>query len=961
MTTIAINVYAYLTTWQDITSDCMSASADWGMKSSSPTDNLAQTGQLRLTLDNNTGRFTPGGASVIADDWGKGTKIKVVFTYDSQTWTRFYGSIDTIRIDAGSLGERKVHLIVLDWMNYAAKYPLNNPAIELEKRADEGITTILSGMPIQPLATELDTGAVTFPTIFNDATLKTKAYSEFSKFVNSELGSRIYVKKDKTYGETLRFESSTNRAYSSSVKTVSIPDDAGFLLQENGDNLLQENGDDLLTESYSSQEVTIDNTMSSVNLMYGDNLINRVAVSVNPTRIDTKDTQIFSIDSALYVDAGQEKSFFIQFTEENSKRLVSALPPESSYPTTLLHFDEGVGEELIVDEGGRPWDDFDCTLITSTKKVGRAALYLDGTDNYAEGTNSVDYEFGSGDFTVEWWEYRLSAAANRATISRSGAGGYVPWTFGYSDGTNSLVYITSNGSSWDIANGKSFGAITTNTWTHYAVVRYGDVYMMYKDGTMVQTWSAAGSVRASSSKIVIGKSSTNYLEVVIDEVRITKGLARYTANFTTTTEPYSLSGLVYAAWTKANGTGTELTGDFTVSVDYGAAGAEVTVSNNSAYAGWLSTLKIFGKLVETVSPVTEIQEDQESIELYGYNELSINQPYQADFTSGREQGAEILAINKKPLVSLERITMWANRDKAHTAYFLNTDVGDLVNIKEDQSEVDSNFYIQGMGWEAIPAGANTVVNYWWTVSEFRQDLSPLAIQFSADGSADDVEFGYIPHIAVENVPFRFISFWMKFNSTTVLSTNVLGNYVPKSGDEKGFSIDITSARKIIYRGGSGNSHGSWTTSSAAYSTTTGVWIHVCASYDSRSIVNNAKIYTNGSSLTVGAPTITGTIDTGEVGTNFVIGNPGLGWTSIKDLRIYNADQVADVNALALALYNEGAGGNENTAGLVFRVFNAPTLYLDEYVGANLTESQKIIDDIGLAVGTPKGAPLGESV
>lgn len=962
MTTVQVNVYAYLdATWTDITSDISaggSISAEGGMNGNKPLDLLAQVGQLNFSLLNNTGRYTPSGTSVISADWGKGTKVKVVFTYNSITYVRFYGTVDSIRIDAGTLGTRQVHVTALDWMKRAIEYPIQNPAVALNQRSDQAITTLLAGMPIQPLAIDFDTGANIFPTVFNDATLKTRAYSEFQKIALSELAP-IYLKKDATYGETLRVESANTRTAASPVKRISITNTPGYILQENGDRILQENGDGILTEGYTLQDVFIDNTMTNMDVIYGQNLINRITVSANPTRIATVDTPIFKLDSALFVGAGEEKSFFVQFTEDASKRLVAALAPDPSYPTTLLHFDVAGTEELIVDESGKPWDDYDAQLITTVKKFGPSALYLDGTASYIEATASDDYELGDGDFLIEYWEYRYSATAGCATISRSGAGGFVPWTLGYSDGTNALIYISSNGASWDIANGRTFGAIPLNAWTHYALGRTDDTFFALKNGTLTDTWISSGTIPASTAALTIGKSGSNYITAAIDEVRIVKGNNPYTASFTVPTEPYQLSGVVFGAWTNANGTGTELTGDFTIAISYGAAGAEVTVTNTGTTSGYLSTLKINGKIVETISPVTDVQEDQDSIELYDYSELAIDQKYQHDFTSGREKAAAILDENKTPLVEINKVYWNANRDEAHMMYFLDTDIGDVVYIKEDQTEINGAYYIQGMGWDARSGNDGAIVTPWWIVKKLRDRISQLGIRFAdLATNINYVDFGYLPSVAVENVPNRIWSLW--FNVAEMNQpAPFLRMDINDTGDSQGIVIGFYSTnRRIQFTGVSGTTVQTWR--GVALANTPDTWFHVLLVYDSASTSNAPRLYVNGTSNTMTLNSTTTTTRTGEVGTRFKIGD-GFQEASMKDIRIYNADQAGDAATLASLLYAEGAYGEDNKDGLLFRTFYAPILQLADYEGANLTEDMKLVDDIGFAVGTPKNEPLGEAV
>lgn len=964
MTTTTLALYAYLGgAWTDITSSVSTGSnvsSEWGMQSNKPLDLLAKEGRLQFSLNNNSGQFTPNGSTVISANWGKGTKVKAVYTFNSRTWVRFYGTVESISIDAGVSGNRKVHVTALDWMKRAIEYPIQNPAIALNQRADQAITTLLAGMPIQPLATDLDTGANTFPTVFNDATLKTRAYSEFQKLALSELGP-IYLKKDQVNGETLRFESANARATDFPVKQVIITGTPGHLLKEDGGALLQESGDFILTESYTIQDVVIDNTMTSMNVVYGDNLVNRITVSVNPTRIATRDTPIFTLDSPLSVGAGLEKPFFVQFTEENSKRLVAALAPDASYPTTLLHFDAAGSEELVVDESGKPWDDYDAQLITTVKKFGPSALYLDGTASYIEGTTSDDYELGSGNFVIDWWEYRYSATAGCATIARSGAGGFVPWVLGYSDGTNSLIYMSSDGATWDIANGKTFGAIALNTWTHYEVGRTGTTFYARTNGTLTDTWTSAAAFPASTAALTIGKHGSSYITAAIDEVRIIKGYNPHTSNFTVQTEPYQLSGVVFGAWTNANGTGTELTGNFTVDITYGAAGAFVTVTNTGTVAGYLTTLKINGKIVETVSPVTDIQEDSDSIAAYDYSELTINQPYQQDFTSGREKAAAILDENRIPLVEINKITFNANRDEAHMMYFLETDIGDLVTIKEDQTEINGAYFIQGMGWDAQSGNDGAIVNAWWTVKKFRDGLLPLAVRFCDDTiNPNYVDFGYLPAVAIENVPNRIWSFWL--NTNAIAQSGLIISAGATSESAEAYSISFASPlTRMRFSGKSGTTFQRWRTGSLP--NTPNTWMHFVISYDSRSTSNIPKCYLNGVDYPMTYVSGGTSATSGEIGTNLYVsgGYDFFQELSLKDIRIYNADVAGDVATLAGLLTAEGAYGDDNKTGLLFRTFYARAGELADYEGAALTENMKLVDDIGQAVGTPKDEPLGEAV
>lgn len=965
--TIDFKIEAYLdSAWTNITGDVSSnASAQWG-GDNKPTDFLSQTGQMTFSLNNNTGKYTPGGSAVISDDWKKGTKLRAIFTFSSQEWKRFYGTIDSMKIDAGTLGNRKVHVTVLDWMNYASNYPLNNPAVATDQTIDQAVNTILAEMPIQPLATDIETGVNIFPTVFNDAVLETRAYSELQKLAISEF-AYIYVQKDKDNGETLRVESAETRV-NPIVKQVAVEDVSENILDETGAAILDEASNNILDEVNTAQDVRIDNTMLAMDITYGEDLINRVSTTANPTRIDDKDTLLYQLDSPLYFVAGETKNFFVEFTENSSKRKVSALPPETSYPTTLLHFDTPGTEELIVDEAGKPFDDYNMELVANVKKFGSQAGYFAG-NAYIDASSSVDYDL-TGDFTIEYWAYYFNATAGGAVVSR-GPSSYVPYVMGVPDGTNALLYMSSNGSSWDVANAVSFGAIALNTWTKYSLTRSGNNFYMAVNGSIVNTFTSSATLPASTANLTIGKYNSAFITACIDELRITKGLARYPENYIVESEPFSLSGLIYAAWTNANGTGEEITEDFTVTVDYGAAGAWVTVENTGVAVGYLTTLKINGKIIETVSTITDVQQDTASIQAYGYHELNINQPYQQDFVNGREKAAEILAAYKEPRTRIDKVTMNANRDNAHTSYFLNTDIGDAVEIAETQSETDALFHIHGMGWDAAPGDGGAIVNYWWKVKKIRDNSSPIALKVFSQTSTttgDRIDFGYLPQIAVEQVPHRIWSWWAKFDTNAIddtqnffdtLSANAV---VLSSGYRIRFAARQAEFLFSTLTGGYINSF-----AFDSYPNTPNTWMHFMVSYDARDVSNQPRLFYNGVEELPIYPDpsnpYSGNISS-EVGNSLKIGQKvtvdATYGTTIKDVRIYNADEVLDIQQLATALAAETPYGDENKRGLLFRGFNILTAKLSQYVGATLTEDQTVTDDIGQATGTPINGPVGVS-
>jgi len=302
-------IWAYVTAgWTDITSDVVrTVSGKWGMVRNGPLDLLAKTGTMKFFLDNTAGTYSPYLAGALAG-WGKGTKIKYVLTYDGIEYVRFRGVVVNLKIQSGAFGGEWVRVTVADWLDYAATHPMLSPGIQTDKRGDEALTTILDDMPIAPQATDFDEGINTFPTVFDMVTIKTKAYSEFSKIAFSEVGY-TYLKKDKTYGETLVFESTESRHGLRELNVIpKAKADSGFLKKEDGAYLLKEDGEKIILDEQTT--FVADNVMTRLDVEYGENVINRITNLVYPRRIDAAATSVlFSLAYPMQIGSGEEKTF----------------------------------------------------------------------------------------------------------------------------------------------------------------------------------------------------------------------------------------------------------------------------------------------------------------------------------------------------------------------------------------------------------------------------------------------------------------------------------------------------------------------------------------------------------------------------------------------------------------------------------------------------------------------------
>lgn len=156
---------------------------------------------------------------------------------------------------------------------------------------------------------------------------------------------------------------------------------------------------------------------------------------------------------------------------------------------------------------------------------------FNGSSDYLSIATSSNLDFGAGDFTIEAWVYPNSLASDWFLISASGSGGLFfgfssSTTIGYGWGRNAVV--------WDY---RVASTATVNQWQHVAVTRSGTSMYLFVNGVQqgtTQTNSTAYNLGTTST--TIGSQGANYyLNGNISNLRVLKGQALYTANFTPST------------------------------------------------------------------------------------------------------------------------------------------------------------------------------------------------------------------------------------------------------------------------------------------------------------------------------------------------------------------------------------------------------------------------------------------
>jgi hypothetical protein len=219
-----------------------------------------------------------------------------------------------------------------------------------------------------------------------------------------------------------------------------------------------------------------------------------------------------------------------------------------SYTSLLIHSDTTNGSTSFVDSSG---NSLTCTgsggitHSTAQAKLGASSMVLDGSDDIITvQAHASLFDVADGDFTVDFWIRPASGmiTTTSATWFFSGTQDQ-NLSMAYSHGsTQSLeAWASTNGSSWNIvgdAGTNVWGtnnSLTANAWQHLALVRSGNLWKIFRNGTQEASVSSSGTVTDEMQNgLTIGQhgGGAYRVEGYIDEFRFSKGIARWTSNFT---------------------------------------------------------------------------------------------------------------------------------------------------------------------------------------------------------------------------------------------------------------------------------------------------------------------------------------------------------------------------------------------------------------------------------------------
>lgn len=211
--------------------------------------------------------------------------------------------------------------------------------------------------------------------------------------------------------------------------------------------------------------------------------------------------------------------------------------PYFSNVVLLMHFDGADNSTTFTDSSSyaRTISTFgNAKLVTSQKAFGTASGYFDGSGDALQAPSSTDWNFGTGDFTIEMM-LRYNALPPAAATFVGNWPGSNTWLVEWRSDTGSK-YTLYDGAFRDSA----VTTPATNTWYHLAITRSGTSLRFFIDGvqrgsTLTNSTNFSGTAILT---IALANGTGWEFNGWMDELRITKGVARYTAAFTPPTAAF---------------------------------------------------------------------------------------------------------------------------------------------------------------------------------------------------------------------------------------------------------------------------------------------------------------------------------------------------------------------------------------------------------------------------------------
>lgn len=218
--------------------------------------------------------------------------------------------------------------------------------------------------------------------------------------------------------------------------------------------------------------------------------------------------------------------------------------PDYASVSCLLHFDGANGSTSVIDSGplAHTFTTAGTAALSTTQAKWGPSSFNSGNGNARTSASMASFQFGSGAFTCEAWIYPTATPTTALVIAGYWRTGALSWYFGLDNNRKVVLYWSTNGTSGTFP--VSSAAVTLNTWTHVAAVRSSNTLYLFVNGGTPTTSVMSGTLASpASTPLSVGADSSagngaQQFVGYIEDLRITKGVARYTSSFSVPTSAF---------------------------------------------------------------------------------------------------------------------------------------------------------------------------------------------------------------------------------------------------------------------------------------------------------------------------------------------------------------------------------------------------------------------------------------
>ncbi len=208
-------------------------------------------------------------------------------------------------------------------------------------------------------------------------------------------------------------------------------------------------------------------------------------------------------------------------TDSNYSDLVLALPLVGNADDVSNQINSGSTTKTITANGN-------AAASSVAANFYGGSYYFDGSGDYLSVPDNADFNFGTGDSTIEMWVYPTLISGTAENLITRGTSGYS----GFIMSVTNFLDSTDGGSSWNV-NITFDNPLVVNVWQHVAVCRSGSTWTVYING--VENGSStvdANAVVSSAQTLTIGqRTGQTDFKGYLSDIHIYKGVAKYTENF----------------------------------------------------------------------------------------------------------------------------------------------------------------------------------------------------------------------------------------------------------------------------------------------------------------------------------------------------------------------------------------------------------------------------------------------